>query len=91
MYLFILAAAYNCSLTLEGILSAKKLELLLFHSIITHIYHIKFEVSLHFRRIWPTVAAGPGPLTNFGFLQKLGKQLRKNNKTQNVKVASFLY
>ena len=28
-----------------------------FHAIITHIYdyHIKFEVSLHFWRIWPTV------------------------------------
>ena len=32
-------------------------KLLLFHAIITHIYdyHIKFEVSLHFWRIWPTV------------------------------------
>ena len=55
MYLLIENASYNCSLTLEGILSAKNLQLLLFHSIITHIYHIKFEVSLHFRRIWPTV------------------------------------
>ena len=29
--------------------------------IITHIYdkHIKFEVSLHFWQIWPTVRAGP--------------------------------
>ena len=32
-------------------------KLLLFNAIIIHIYdnHIKFEVSLHFWRIWPTV------------------------------------
>ena len=48
-------AAYNCSLTLDEILSAKNLALLLFHFIITHIYRIKFEVSLHFQWIWPTV------------------------------------
>ena len=32
-------------------------KLLLFHAIITHIYdnHINFEVSLHFRWIWPNV------------------------------------
>ena len=47
---------------MEGIFSTKKLDsltpkLLLFHAIITHIYdnNIKFEVSLHFWRIWPTV------------------------------------
>ena len=37
-------------------MSAKKLELLIFHSIRTHIYHIKFKVSVLFRRIWPTVS-----------------------------------
>ena len=32
----------------------------MFHPIITHIYgnHIKLEVSLHFREIWPTVCRG---------------------------------
>ena len=56
-------ADYECCLTLEGIFSTtKKLDglthkLLLFHTIIGHVYvnHIKFEVSLYFWRIWPTV------------------------------------
>ena len=36
-------------------------KLLLFNTVITHIYdnHIKFEVSLHFWRIWPTLRLNP--------------------------------
>ena len=62
LYPLIVDANYDCWLTLAEIFSAKKLDslthkLLLFHALITHINdnHIKFEVTLHFWRIWPTV------------------------------------
>ena len=62
MYPWIRVADYHFCLTLEGMLSAKKLDknsqiTIVPHANLTHIYdnHIKFKVSLHFWWIWPTV------------------------------------
>ena len=62
LYSLIALADNECHLTLEGILSAKKVDsiihkLLLFYAIMSQLYdnQIKFEVTLHFWLIWPTV------------------------------------